>query len=313
MGEEPQAGKRLFVVDEKSLPDLPGMMLATLNALRVLGGSGTIQEIDNKVIELEGVPEEEQAYEMSNNEGRHRINYYLAWARTYLKRGGAIENSARGVWSLLPKGERITSIEETKEIYNQVTAEERERRRQKKQEQQARQSDVPEETETAAELTEESDDDWKSTLLDILRNMAPSDFERLVQRLLREAGFVQVRVLGKSHDGGIDGIGILRINLVTFHVYFQCKRWNAPNTIGSKHIRDFRGALQGRADKGLFVTTSTFTKDAQQEATRDGAIAIDLIDGEQLCELLKQYGLGVTTERIEKVTVDRNWFEQRGF
>ena len=313
MGEKPQAGKRLFIVDEKSLPDLPGMMLATLNALRALGGSGTLQEIDNKVIELEGVPEEEQAYEMPNNEGRRRINYYLSWARTYLKRGGAIENSARGVWSLLPKGERITSIEETKEIYNQVNAEERERRRQKRQEQQARQSNVPEETETAAELTEEPDDDWKSTLLDILRNMAPSDFERLVQRLLREAGFVQVRVLGKSHDGGIDGIGILRINLVTFHVYFQCKRWNASNAIGAKHIRDFRGALQGRADKGLFVTTSTFTKDAQQEATRDGAIAIDLIDGEQLCELLKQYGLGVTTERIEKVTVDRNWFEQRGF
>lgn len=137
--------------------------------------------------------------------------------------------------------------------------------------------------------------------------MAPDAFERLSQRLLREAGFVKVEVRGKTGDGGIDGVGVLRVNLVSFQVYFQCKRWKG--SVGAKEIRDFRGALQGRADKGLFITTGSFTSQAYEEATRDGAIAIDLIDGDRLCELLKQYELGVKTEMIEKVTVASAWFD----
>nr|WP_305888984.1 restriction endonuclease [Parvularcula maris] len=119
-------------------------------------------------------------------------------------------------------------------------------------------------------------------------------------------GFVRVEVRGKTGDGGIDGVGVLRVNLVTFQVYFQCKRYTG--SVGSKEIRDFRGALQGRADKGLFVTTGTFTKQASEEAARDGAIAIDLIDGERLCSLLKEYSLGVETELVERVTVKPEWF-----
>lgn len=127
------------------------------------------------------------------------------------------------------------------------------------------------------------EEDWQDALLNELLKMDPSAFERLAQRLLREAGFVKVEVRGKTGDGGVDGVGILRVNLVSFQVYFQCKRWSG--SVGSKEIRDFRVALQGRAEKGLFITTSSFTKQASDEATRDGAIAIDLIDGPRLCEL----------------------------
>lgn len=136
--------------------------------------------------------------------------------------------------------------------------------------------------------------------------MHPSAFERLSQRLLREAGFTKVEVRGKSNDGGIDGLGVLRVNLVSFQVYFQCKRWSG--SVGSKEIRDFRGAVQGRADKGLFITTGHFTSQASDEATRDGAIAIDLIDGDRLCDLLKENALGVETEMIEKITIRTEWF-----
>lgn len=111
---------------------------------------------------------------------------------------------------------------------------------------------------------------------------------------------------GKSGDGGIDGVGVLRVNLVSFQVYFQCKRWKG--SVGSKEIRDFRGALQGRADKGLFITTGHFTSQASDEATRDGAIAIDLIDGDRLCELLKENRLGVATEMIEQISIQPDWF-----
>ncbi|MFZ1743432.1 MAG: restriction endonuclease, partial [Pontixanthobacter sp.] len=149
--------------------------------------------------------------------------------------------------------------------------------------------------------------DWQVGLLSVLLALSPDAFERLAQRLLREAGFVKVEVRGKTGDGGIDGVGVLRVNLVSFQVYFQCKRWKG--SVGSKDIRDFRGALQGRADKGLFITTGNFTSQASEEATRDGAIAIDLIDGERLCELLKQYDLGVKTEMIERVIVSEDWFK----
>lgn len=149
---------------------------------------------------------------------------------------------------------------------------------------------------------------WDDELLSILLAIEPDGFERLAQRLLREAGFVKVEVRGKTGDGGIDGVGILRVNLVSFQVYFQCKRW--ANSVGAKEIRDFRGALQGRADKGLFITTSSFTKQALEEAIRDGAIAIDLIDGKRLCVLLKQYELGVATKQVEEVKIDTNWFRE---
>lgn len=153
----------------------------------------------------------------------------------------------------------------------------------------------------------EDEEDWKSALLAVLGKMPPDGFERLAQRLIREAGFTKVEVRGKSGDGGIDGVGVLRVNLVSFQVYFQCKRWKG--SVGSKEIRDFRGALQGRVDKGLFITTGHFTRQASDEATRDGAIAIDLIDGDRLCELLKENKLGVATEMIEQVQIQPDWFE----
>ena len=269
-----------------------------------MGGSATIQELDEKVIELEGVTEAEQAFIMPRDENRPRVNYYLAWARTYLKRGNALVNSSRGVWALTESGAAITEFDETRAIYEQVTLEERERARAKRQAAKATETDTVEPADDGPEEAE----DWKSPLLVVLGAMPPDAFERLSQRLLREAGFSKVEVRGKSGDGGIDGVGVLRMNLVSFQVYFQCKRWKG--SVSSKEIRDFRGALQGRADKGLFITTGHFTSQASDEATRDGAIAIDLIDGDRLCDLLKENRLGVETEMIERVRVESDWFER---
>lgn len=297
---------RRFEIDAATLPDLPGMMLVTVEALKELGGSATIQELDEKVIELEGVSEAEQAFTMTRDENRTRVNYYLAWARTYLKRGGALNNSKRGVWALAEAGSAITELHATQAIYDQVTLEERERARLKRLAAKKGGTEQAGAIEVAPDDGPMDEEDWKSALLTVLGKMAPDGFERLAQRLLREAGFTKVEVRGKSGDGGIDGVGVLRVNLVSFQVYFQCKRWKG--SVGSKEIRDFRGALQGRADKGLFITTGHFTSQASDEATRDGAIAIDLIDGDRLCELLKENRLGVTTEFIEHVRIEQGWF-----
>jgi len=297
---------RRFEIDAETLPDLPGMMLVTVEALKDLGGSATIQELDEKVIELEGVTEAEQAFTMPRDENRTRVNYYLAWARTYLKRGDALNNSKRGVWALTEPGSAISDLGATQAIYDQVTLEERERARLKRLAAKRPDTDTGDEIEVLAEEGPADEEDWKSALLAVLGKMTPDGFERLAQRLLREAGFTKVEVRGKSGDGGIDGVGVLRVNLVSFQVYFQCKRWKG--SVGSKEIRDVRGALQGRADKGLFITTGHFTSQASDEATRDGAIAIDLIDGDRLCELLKENRLGVATEMIEKVSIQPDWF-----
>ena len=160
-------------------------------------------------------------------------------------------------------------------------------------------------------LPEEFDEDtkWKDDLYDLLFQMDPSAFERLFQRILRESGFTQVDVTGRSGDGGIDGIGIMRLGgFLSFRVFFQCKRYKGSVSAGT--VRDFRGAMIGRTDKGLIVTTGNFTRDAIREATRDGAPEIDLIDGEQLIDKLKELGLGVTTEEVvtEQVTVIPDFF-----
>jgi restriction system protein len=147
---------------------------------------------------------------------------------------------------------------------------------------------------------------WQDRLLECLLKMKPAAFERLCQRILKESGFIKVDVTGRSGDGGIDGIGVLRLNLLSFHVFFQCKRWKG--SVGAPVIRDFRGAMVGRADKGLVMTTGTFSTDARKEATRDGAPAIDLVDGETLCELLKSLKIGVSIRKVEHVLVDQHVF-----
>jgi restriction system protein len=150
--------------------------------------------------------------------------------------------------------------------------------------------------------------EWQENLLELLSSIKPDAFERLCQRVLRESGFIKVQVTGKTGDGGIDGIGVLKINLLSFTVFFQCKRYKG--SVGAGAIRDFRGAMMGRADKGLIITTGSFTTDARREATRDGATAIELVDGEELARLLKQHKLGVITEMVEQVTLLPEFFQQ---
>jgi restriction system protein len=165
-------------------------------------------------------------------------------------------------------------------------------------------------TGTAPEFDGEGDDqpDWKEKLLETLLALSPERFEHLARRLLLEAGFTSARVTGRSGDEGIDGIGIYRLSLVSFPVFFQCKRYRGSVRAGA--VRDFRGAMAGRGERGLLITTGTFTAEAKQESTRDGASPIDLIDGDRLCELLKQYRLGVRTDlrQVEDVTVDADFF-----
>lgn len=275
------------------VPRYDALMNPVLKALKELGGSGTIQEIDAKASEIAGLTNEQLEVLHNPDKGSQtEVEYRLAWTRTYLKKYGVLENSGRGVWALTREGRQIDRL--NPKIVVQTVRD---------QFKSGRTAVVEEDIdEPVSEVT------WRDELVEILLNMDASAFERLVQRLLRESGFVQVEVTGRSGDGGIDGKGIMRLGgLLSFHVIFQCKRYR--DTVGAGHVRDFRGAMVGRADKGLLVTTGNFSKDAIREATRDGAPAIDLIDGDQLVAKLKELELGVHTKKVEveQITVDRDW------
>lgn len=220
----------------------------------------------------------------------------MRWARNYLKNYGLLENSARGVWSLTEEGYKTISVDK-KKVTGHVRALHASRR-------QVAPEDVDE---TEAPTIDEIG--WKEELLDLLKTIEPSAFERLSQRLLRELGFINVEVTGRPGDGGIDGKGNLSIgSVITFRVVFQCKRYK--DSVSSEAIRQFRGAVEGRADKGLIVTTGKFTRNAREEAQRDGALAIDLLDGDELAEKLKELRLGVNVSLVENVSIDAEWFDR---
>lgn len=281
------------------VPNYISLAVPTLQALVQRGGSASIQELSEDLAALMELPDE--VLEVPHgNESQSEVNYRAAWVRTYLKKMGAIENSGRGVWSLTDYG-RSLDPETALERYQKVRREMAKTSRTK--------ADAATGDSRGESVSDDgeptSDDGWEDALLSILREIAPDAFERLCQRILRESGFTKVEVTGQSGDGGIDGIGVLRVNLISFQIVFQCKRY--AGSVGSGAIRDFRGSMVGRADKGLFLTTGRFSRSAEQEAVRDGAPAIDLVDGLELCRLLKDLQLGV--ELVEAVKVDREFFE----
>ena len=295
------------VSDGLHIPAYSDLLWPTLRAVREIGNSGTNEEIVEWVIATEGFTEEQLAVP-ANNGRSGLIEYRLAWARSYLKGMSLLENSQRGVWSTTELG-RTIAPDEIPAVYAAYLAQLRETQRLKKV---ARAQDDPDDLhDPLGTVDAEGSSEWRERLLLILqKGISPDQFERLARRLLLEAGFVSATVTGKAGDGGIDGIGVYRVSLLSFPVFFQCKRYGG--SVGSGAVRDFRGAMSGRGEKGLLITTGTYTSEAKRESTRDGAPPVDLIDGDQLCDLLKQYELGVhcSVRQIEDVAVDSEFFAE---
>jgi restriction system protein len=286
--------------NQKKFPTYDQMLIPAIKALQLLGGSGTTEEIYEKVVQILNIPDDILEI-LHGNTSQTEVQYRLAWSRTYLKKYGLLENSSRGIWSLTSTDIDIDKITR-QDIVKFVQESLKQSREEKVNQSSTENENIPE-----SEAAEVEDLEWHQQLHNVLLSLSPSAFERLIQRLLRESGFIQVQVTGQSGDGGIDGVGIARINgFLSFHILFQCKRYQGSVTAGQ--IRDFRGAMQGRTDKGLLITTGTFTRDAIKEATRDGAPPIDLIDGEQLVQRLKELKLGVNIKMVEVVEVDTDWF-----
>ncbi len=283
-----------------ALPPVDHLYNPLLQALRELGGSASILELDEATIEKLDLSEED--LNQPHGDRTTEIAYRLAWVRTHLKMYGLLNNSERAVWVLTPQGIKTESVD-TREVRRFLQERHRQAQSRRQRRPRSREAEELDPTEGTPEQT------WREHLQATLLALPPDIFERLCQRMLRESGFVQVEVTGRSGDGGIDGTGRITLGgMLSFPILFQCKRYQG--SVGPGIIREFRGAMLGRTDRGLVITTGTFTRDARHEATRDGAPPIDLVDGDQLLEKLKDLRLGVRVQLVEDISVDAAWFQE---
>jgi restriction system protein len=279
------------------LPTYDEFIIPVIRALKELGGSGSIEEINSKVYELTNLHDDIIQIPHGNDGYYTEVDYRLAWTRTYLKKYGLLENSERGIWALSKSDIDLSSVK-PEEIVRTV------KEQTKKSAGKKIEKDKSETTELK-ETPEETSQNEK--LLDVIMSLSPNGFERLCQRLLRESGFQQVTVTQKTRDGGFDGEGILQINpLVSLKVLFQCKRYK--DAVSSPTINEFRGVVDGRADKGIVITTGRFTSDAKKEAVRLGTKTVELVDGEKLVEMFEKLLLGVKAKTVYEV--DNKFFEE---
>lgn len=286
-----------------SAPRYPSLLNPVFKALQDNGGSGTVSEIHDKVLEQLHLPQK-AVEEFHKNTNQTELEYQLAWARTYLRKYGAIESSARGVWSIAQGYAEIADID-PREVERTVRGNSGEGS-------ESAGNSNPEEpgTENATESgTGNNVFNWKERLSEVLKDMNPYAFERLSQRLLRECGFTDVKVTKRSGDGGIDGTGKLKINgIFSFSVAFQCKRFNG--TVGAPQIRDFRGSLDSNIEKGVLITTGVFSQEARKEANAPGKKQIDLMDGDTFMDKLAEYQIGLKEMIIKDYDVNVKFFEE---
>ncbi|HEX8426277.1 restriction endonuclease [Hymenobacter sp.] len=268
-----------------------------LDALRQLGGSGKPKEAVAQIAKNLKIPDKK--LEETTKSGILRFNNQVAWARQYLVWEGYLEENTRGVWTLSPLGFKShLSADEARAIFLKWVSIHAKSRNDKSE------KDITDEQEE--EKPDNVEHTYTPTLLEVLQSVTPKGFEDICKRLLREHGFENVEVTGGSHDGGIDGYGVLKLNpFVSMKVLFQCKRYKG--TVSRAQIGDFRNAVMGRAEKGIMLTTGTFSEDAKREATRDGALPIELINGEKLVELFESIQLGVRPKTVFEV--DLKFFE----
>lgn len=292
MGQKPTAQGPKFV----------SYFWPVVEALKKLGGSARPAEVREEIAAKLEISDKAQAETLQS--GLPRFDNQVAWARFYLVKAGIIDSSSRGVWTLTEKGRALTRLshQESLEMFKGVHAQFHVDRGV---------DEAPEVEEVEAAPLQDAASptaaNYRQQILEVLRVLPPSGFERFSQRLLRESGFQEVTVTGRSGDGGIDGLGILQVNpLVSFKVLFQCKRYTGPVT--PSQVRDFRGAMQGRADKGIIITTGAFTSDAKKEAVRDGVPPIELVDGEKLVTMLEELELGL--HPIKSFEVHESFFEE---
>ena len=274
-----------------------------LDALRDLGDSGRPREVSARIAKNLGLPDE--LLDQTLKSGGSKFHNQVAWARQYLVWEGLLDSSKHGTWTLTEKGRNAhLGDKEARDIFLKWVSIHAENRKQKREAPEAEEELLP-----PQDSTVDPDEGEKLDLLSTLRSISPTGFEKVCRELLRESGFENVEVTGGSADGGIDGYGTLEINpFVSFRVLFQCKRYAKGNLVSRAQVGDFRNTMLGRAEKGIIITTSGFSNAAIQEASREGAPQVELVDGDKLVEMFQRVELGVFKRTV--YDVDPAYFEK---
>lgn len=251
-----------------------------LSTLQSNGGAGNSSNVIEQVIETLGISDED--LEQTTSNGQSRIRNQIQWARFYLFKAGLIDNAQRGIWRLTNEGlEKNLSDESVYSLFKGVQESVKKSP-----------TETPKKLELEFEDKSTEDEEHSVGLLNLIQNLPAVGFEKLCKRLLTEIGINDITITGGSGDQGIDGKGLVKLNdVVSLNIVFQCKRYK--ETVSPHHVRDFRGAMQGRGEKGLIITTGRFTKEAKNEANRDGVTPIELIDGDRLVDLFEKHHLGL--------------------
>lgn len=278
-----------------------------VEALRAMDGIGKAAAVKGRIADVITASGEDITDTVLSS-GASKFTNDIQWARMYLVNAGIlepVEKSGHGIWKLTPLGWEIPLDKQSaQKIYDAST------KKAISDNQMAPDDGEKQDTLPATKS-------WITELSDLLPTLPEVGFERLCARIMTESG-VDATVTGKTGDGGVDGEGFLPVGafgLVKIRVAWQCKRYKDVN-VHVREIRDFRGAIAGRADYGIFFTTSVFTKSAISEAKRPGAAPIQLVDRMTLIELFrdelekKGKGLIKNPENANELIVDTDFFEE---
>ena len=294
------------------IPDFQSIMLPLLKILAD-GKVYKYREIIEALVREFQVTEAERKEMLPSGQQEIFANR-VGWAKTYLKKAGLIDSPQRATFVISEKGKEILSQNPARidtKFLRQFPEFQEFNRVNKQNETITVESNLlaSDQEQNPEELLANSYQEIRQALatdlLSILRKLSPDDFEKLVVELLIKMGYGGSirdagKAVGKSGDQGIDGI-IKEDRLGLDIIYIQAKRWADNNAVGRPEIQKFVGALAGQgAKKGIFITTSYFTQEALEYAPRN-EIKIVLIDGEELGQLMIDYNLGVSTQKIYEI------------
>lgn len=295
-------------MSEVSLPSVKELYNPVLCALHNLGGEGTNQSIDAEVSRILSLSEEQLSVEYKSRRTSVVLDR-IGWARSHLKIAGLLDSPRRKTWALTKLGMSTTKLD-PREVGRAI----RKGRTPRENTGQPKPKNIHLDTDSLAraDVAEvfQSADAWQDELHDILHGMSPQSFARFFEHIFREEGIDQVEVVNTSGNGEIEGT-MVSGGFLSFRVAFRFTTRN--NLIGSQEVDRFRRFVQSsRADKGILITTGSYTQEAIRDSMRRPNPTIELLDGEQFLERLKERSLGITTRQVivEQVVVDRSFFDR---
>jgi restriction system protein len=291
-----------------ALPDSTRYIPLVIEALRSVNGLAKASAVKQWIAESltakgESVPD------TILTSGAQKFANDIQWARMYLVNAGLVEpmkTAGYGNWKLTREGWSVPLDEASVVAIYGATA--LKGKSQTNDTQEAPPEDPQQESLPGTES-------WEFVLKKILTTLPDKGFERLCAAIMTNNGLLATKVTGQTGDGGVDGEGMLAIDdygLIKAPVAWQCKRFNGSNNVGSKEVRDFRGAIDGRAKYGLIFTTSSFTPSAEAEARRPGATPVELVGLDRLIDLMRNKKLGVdnSADGSETLEVKTEFFDE---